>query len=39
MKVDGVVVECVIMGVWSYMHFSCMSVPISRHYHGEGCFA
>ena len=28
MKVDGVVVGCVIMSVWLYMHLLCMSVSI-----------
>ena len=28
MKVDGVVVECVVMSVWMYMHLLCMSMSI-----------
>ena len=28
MRVDGVVMGCVFMSVWLYMHLLCMSVPI-----------
>ena len=28
MKVDGVVVGCVVMSVWLYVHLLCMSVSI-----------
>ena len=28
MKVDGVVVGCVVMSVWLYVHLLCMSMSI-----------